>query len=336
MIRSVLIGFIFLIIPVSTLAQDTTTVKAKSEDISENLDLQAVASVFGEAEDLEDFEKRLNDPEAQITNLDMNNDGNVDYLRVLETVKDETHFISIQAVLGDDQFQDVATIEVEKDSSGETQVQVVGDVYMYGPNYIVEPVYVRPPVVFAIFWTPYYSPWYSPWYWGHRPPYYRPWRPYPTHRYRTNVNVHINVNNSYNYTSVRRSKTSVQLQNKNRRNDFGKKHPDQSFKKRNPGVENRNKLSPKDSSRKDLPKKESTRKVQDDWKPSSERGEKGNRSKEGPKGKRDAPKNGNSQVKPVPKTKQTPKAKPTPRAKPAPKEKQKKAPPVRPKQKKRR
>ena len=39
-------------------AQDVTTVKATDATISKNLDLKAVASVFGESKDLEDFEKQ--------------------------------------------------------------------------------------------------------------------------------------------------------------------------------------------------------------------------------------------------------------------------------------
>jgi len=276
--RTLLFGFVLLLMVLPVVAQDTTTIEAKNDDISENLDLEAVASVFGEAEDLEDFEKRLNDPEAQLTNLDLNSDGEVDYLRAMETVKGETHHVAIQAVVGEDQFQDVATIEVEKDSSGETQVQVVGDVYMYGPSYICEPIYVRPPPIFVIFWTPFYNPWRSPCYWGFYPPYYRPWRPYPTRTYRTNVNVNINVNNTYNYTSVRKSKTSVELQQKNRRNDFEKKNPDTTFAKRNPGVENRQQLGKETKNsgkpdQKDMRSGENStgQKVQDDWKPAAER-----------------------------------------------------------------
>ncbi len=238
MLKWCVLSLAFLTVPLTVLAQDTTTVEANSEEIGADLDLELVASIFGESEDLEDFENRLNDPEAEITNLDMNEDGEVDYLRVLETVEGETHFIAIQAVLGDDKYQDVATIEVEKDSSGETQVQVVGDVYMYGPNYICEPVYVHPPVFFVIFWTPYYSPWYSPWYWGHHPPHYHSRHRRSHNHYRTNVEININVNNSYNYTSVRKSETSVKLQKDNRRNDFGKDNPDKSFAKRNPGDQN--------------------------------------------------------------------------------------------------
>jgi len=153
------------------------TVEATDSDISDNLDLEAVASIFGDAKDLEEFEKKLNDPETQISNLDLNEDGEVDYLRVIETSKDNTHLVTIQAVIEKDKYQDVATIDVEKDSKGETQVQVVGDVYMYGPGYIVEPVYVHPPVICVWFWGPLYSPWYSPFYWGFYPPYYHPWHP---------------------------------------------------------------------------------------------------------------------------------------------------------------
>lgn len=256
-------------------AQDVTTVEATDADISENLDLEAVASVFGEAKDLEDFEKKLNDPETQISNLDLNGDGEVDYLRVLEASKGETHVITIQAVIEKDKYQDVATIDVEKDSKGETQVQVVGDVYMYGPTYIIEPVYVHPPVIWVWFWGPHYNPWRSPYYYGYYPPYYRPWHPHPPHRYRTNVHVHVNVNNTYRTTNVRRSTTSVQIQNKNRRNDYGKQNPDRSFQKRNTGASNRSDLSKQNTRPANTKSREAVpstgRKVQDDFKTQSER-----------------------------------------------------------------
>jgi|LGOV01.1.fsa_nt_gb hypothetical protein len=244
---------------VSANAEDVTTVEAESSEIAENLDLNAVASVFGEAENLEDFEKRLNDPDTQISNLDLNEDGEVDYLRVIETSKGDTHLVTIQAVIGEDKYQDVANIDVEKDS-----VQVVGDVAMYGPNYIVEPVYVHPPVIFVFFWGPVYHPWHSPYYWGYYPPYYRPWHPYPRARYRRNVDVHINVNNTYNVTSVRKSKTSVELSKKSRRTDAKLKPLDRQ-----------NIKSPAASTdRKDVkrPTAATGKKVQTDWEPPTERG----------------------------------------------------------------
>ena len=276
---------VLLIASSNLYAEDVTTVEAKDSDISDNLDLEAVASVFGEAKDLEEFEKKLNDPETQISNLDLNEDGEVDYLRVTGTSKGDTHLVTIQAVIGEDQYQDVATIDVEKKSKDETQVQVVGDVYMYGPGYIVQPVYVHPPVIFLFFWGTYYHPWHSPFYWGFYPPYYHPWHPYPIHRYRNNVHIHINVNHSYNHTSIRKSKTSIELQKESRRNDFGAKNPDKSFAKRNEGIKNKHELqqkkkTPKADNRKANAVKKSTGKeVQKDWKPAAEKAGAKNRGK---------------------------------------------------------
>ena len=192
---------IALLIGLSSLnAQDITTVEATDSNVSENLDLEAVASVFGEAKDLEDFEKKLNDPDTQISNLDLNKDDEVDYLRVIESSKGDSRKVTIQAVIGKDKYQDVATINVEEGE--DTQVEVVGDVSMYGSSYVIYPVYVHPPVIVIWFWGPSYNPWRSPYYWGHYPPYYHPWHPHPTSRYRKNVHVHVNVNNSYSRTNV--------------------------------------------------------------------------------------------------------------------------------------
>lgn len=295
-----IIGSLLLVLFIastSLYAKEVTTVEAKNSDISDNLDLEAVASIFGESKDLEEFEKKLNDPKTQISNLDLNEDGEVDYLRVMETSKDDTHLITIQAVIAKDQYQDVATIDVEKKDENETQVQVVGDVYLYGPGYIVEPVYVHPPIIFLFFWGPHYHPWHSPFYWGYYPPHYRPWRPYPRNRYRTNVNVHINKNNSYSYTSVRKSKTSIDLQNKSRRNDFEAKNPDKSFSKRNEGVKNRQALDQKrnkpnvDNTKTNEAKTSTGKKVQKDWKPESKKaGAKSNvKNKKRPKKQFDRP-----------------------------------------------
>ena len=145
-----------LILAMPMVAQDRTTVNAMSSEISDNLDLRAVASIFGDSKNLEDFEQRLNDPDTQISNLDLNNDNRVDYLRVVESVQDNTHLIVVQSVLGLDTYQDVATIEVERDRNNQVSVQVVGDVYMYGTNYIYEPVYVTRPVIFTSFWVHHY------------------------------------------------------------------------------------------------------------------------------------------------------------------------------------
>jgi hypothetical protein len=235
---STLMSFLFL----NSFAQDRTTVNASSSEISDNLDLRAVASIFGDSRDLEDFEKRLNDPKNQISNLDLNGDNEVDYLRVIETVEGRTHLIVLQSVLGRDTFQDVATVEVEKDSNNRVQVQVVGDVYMYGQNYIYEPVYVSTPIIYDYFWTPAYRPYYSSWYWGYYPSYYYAWNPYPVFRYRNNIGIFINFNHHYNYVNYRRCQVAYNNYYSRRGNYYERQHPNRSFERRNSGYTNRYEL----------------------------------------------------------------------------------------------
>lgn len=220
-------------------AQSQTTVYAKNSDISDNLDLRAVASMFGESANLQDFERRLNDPKYQISNLDLNGDDEVDYLRVIESVEDRTHVVIIQAVLDRDVYQDVATIDVERDNYNKVSVQVVGNTYLYGDNYIYEPVYSIAPVIYTSFWVTNYRPYYSTWNWGYYPTYYTAWRPYPIYRYRNNINVCINVHNSYNYVNTRRSYRAPVLYESRRTYGYERMRPNYSFAQRHSNVSNR-------------------------------------------------------------------------------------------------
>ena len=235
-----ILGAIFMVIP--SLAQDKTTVRANSSDISDNLDLRAVATIFGDSKDLEDFERRLNDPKTQISNLDLNNDNYVDYLRVIETIEGNAHIIVIQAVLDTDLYQDIASVEVEKDRDNNVVVQVVGDVYMYGNNYIYEPVYVHRPIIYTTFWAPYYRPYYSTWYWNYYPAYYSCWRPFPIFRYRNHIGIHINFGISFNYVSYRRCGVAYNAYYGRRANGYERRYPNRSFAHRNSGYTNRYEL----------------------------------------------------------------------------------------------
>jgi hypothetical protein len=225
-------------------AQDRTTVSAYNSEISDNLDLRAVASIFGDSRDLADFERRLNDPKIQISNLDLNEDNQVDYLRVIETVEGNAHLIVIQSVLGRDTFQDVATVEVERDRNNRVQVQVVGDVYMYGPNYIYEPVYTYTPVIYTTFWLGNYRPYYSSWYWGYYPSYYYAWSPCPIFRYRNHIGITINFNHHYNYVNYRRCEVAYNgyYRGGRRGNGYEVRYPNRSFQHRNSGYANRYEL----------------------------------------------------------------------------------------------
>lgn len=227
------LGSLFMV-PYAAMADETVTVTATSSDISENLDLKTVATLFGQAKDLEQFEALLNTPDSAFSNLDLNGDGEVDYLRVIETADDNRHLVVIQAVLAKDIYQDVASIFVEKDENNQVTVQVIGDEYIYGADYIIEPVYIYQPVIYDWFWGPSWVCWHSPYYWGYWPGWWHPyhcidpflywdhcyWHHYhhPICSYRTGYHHH------HHYRP---------MHDRVRRNDLAHRHPDRSFAMRN-------------------------------------------------------------------------------------------------------
>jgi len=228
----------------STKAQQRviTTTRATSSDISDNLDLDAVSSIFADSKNLEDFEFRLNDPENRISNLDLNQDGYVDYLRVIETANDNNSLVVIQAVLDRDIYQDVATIEIERRPDGNHRIQVVGDAYIYGANYIIQPVFIRPPVIFSFFWGPRFAIWNSPYYWGYYPRWYSYYRPYSVIKYQRFITVHIDRRVTFNRINERHFNISGDSYSRIRRNDYATRYPDRAFENRHRDVQNRNEL----------------------------------------------------------------------------------------------
>lgn len=232
----------FLMLFGVTPAQTTVTVTVDDEDISNNLDLYGIAYIFGEAEDLADFEARINSEDAQISNLDLNGDGQVDYLRVVEAVEDDMHVIIIQAVLAEDLYQDVATVLVDKETTTQSvSVQIVGDPYIYGEDYIIEPVYVTTPVIYATFWRPAYRCYISPYYWGYYPSYFY---------YRPCVGVDVYLYNMHRFRRAHYAHMSFHYADKPRRNytkahatisrkGYATRHPNKSFSARNNGVANK-------------------------------------------------------------------------------------------------
>lgn len=228
-----------IVFSLTSCAQNRTVVSSTNAEISDNLDLTAVSSIFGESANLNDFERRLNDPQLQISNLDLNYDNRVDYLRVIESVENNTHVVVIQSVLGRDQFQDVATIEIEKTVQNRFTVQIVGNAYIYGQNYIYEPVYYSTPRIYASFSVNLYRPYVSSWTWGYYPSYYIAWNPYPVYRYRQNIYGCINYHNTYTYVNYRKCYRAPVIYNRYSCNSYERQYPQQSFSHRNSYYSNR-------------------------------------------------------------------------------------------------
>jgi len=136
---------------------------------------------------MEAFEKALNDPETGINNLDLNADGDADFIRVVEQADGDARLIILQVPLAENEFQDVATIEVEKTADDEYNMQLHGNHIIYGYDYYVAPAHVHIHAWPIISWMygPVYRPYRSVFRIGFYPRWYRTYRPVSLTVYRT-------------------------------------------------------------------------------------------------------------------------------------------------------
>jgi hypothetical protein len=160
----------------SVQANDNVSIVTPTSEAAVGLDLQAVGELFAETKNLEDFEKALNNPEDGLNNLDLDSNGEVDYIRIVEKVEGDTHVIILQAAIGKDEFQDVATIEVEK-VGNDYNMQIRGDALIYGANYYYRPLHVSVWPIFTWIYRPAYRPYHSRFYFGVYPRWWRPFHP---------------------------------------------------------------------------------------------------------------------------------------------------------------
>ena len=213
---------------------NTVTVTTYNSDPCFYLDLNAVAAAFAESRSVREFEQILNSSRYMINNLDLNRDGWIDYLRVIETHSGYYHTMLIQACLAPGVFQDVATLIAERRTSA-LYVEVVGDRYLYGYNYIVRPVFVKRPPIWDVFGRPTYAVWTSPYHYGYFPSYYTQPKPIYLNHYQAYVTTYMS-NHHYchtceypttvfysNYTNMTRNSS---------RNDYATQHPNDSFEQR--------------------------------------------------------------------------------------------------------
>ena len=160
----------------------------------DNLDLFAVMNLLEKSSSPKDFEKLLNEKSNHVNNLDLNGDGRVDYIRVIDNVDENDHAFILRVPLNANESQDVAVIEMEKRGNNKVNMELIGDKDLYGANYIVQPKNEKSQAGFLLadvdilvnvwYWpfvTAVYSPgyvvWVSPYYWDYYPEYWVEWEP---------------------------------------------------------------------------------------------------------------------------------------------------------------
>jgi hypothetical protein len=175
----------------------------------DNFSLHGALQMFQQSASPEDFEKAVNTEGNNVNNLDLNGDGDIDYVRVIDMSEGDVHAFVLQVPVSETESQDVAVIELEKTGPESAVIQILGDEELYGEQVIIEPdgeqeqsedskkgkgphSYNRDDLSYVVVnvwgwpcvrfvYAPAYRPWVSPWRWRYYPAWWRPWRPVRWH-----------------------------------------------------------------------------------------------------------------------------------------------------------
>ncbi len=163
---------------------NVTVQQTIGQDAASGLDLQAVGELVKRAKTGEAFERMLNDSSVGINNLDLDENGAVDYIKVTEYGSGTQRGFSLTVDLADGQTQEVATIEIEKTSDGRAHIQSYGNQHLYGSGYYYHSHTSLTNVLLISYLFSSHRPYYSPWGYGRYPSAYRsyPSRSYDSYR----------------------------------------------------------------------------------------------------------------------------------------------------------
>lgn len=250
-----------LFLLVVCIATATVNTKAQTDSTGmpgDNFSLQGALEMFKQSSSIEEFEKLINTENKNVNNLDLNGDGEIDYVSVVSKADKDVHAFILRVAISESENQDIAVIELEKTGDTTALLQIIGDEEIYGeqviaeasdegdeedtdeakgsgPSYnfneasrIIVNVFYWPSVRFV--YRPAYKPWISPWSWRHYPGWWRPWRPvrwhvfHPRrlhyHRHFAVVHTHRAVVAHRVYTPFRSSSAVVRTRTTVARNNY--------------------------------------------------------------------------------------------------------------------
>lgn len=180
----------------------------------DHFNLNGALEMFKSSANLADFEQRLNTEDNYVNNLDLNQDGEVDYVKVTEYRESDIRTVVLQVPVTETESQDVAVIEIEKNGDESALLQIAGDADLYGEEQIVEPtdatnaatqqrvvvnVWQWPSVRYI--YAPGYAVYRPAWRWHYYPAYFHPWRVRPFRLYYYHARPY---RSSYRVVRVRR------------------------------------------------------------------------------------------------------------------------------------
>jgi hypothetical protein len=180
------VGFMITCGQHQSAAQDQA-VTTTSTPAAAGLDLQAVTEIVKQSKNAAEIEQKLNAP-GSVNNLDLDGDGNVDYVHVTEYGKGNMRGFSFTVMDSTGANHEIATVEIERGYDS-ANVIVYGEPAYYGPGCYYTGAWVPADIVlWAYLWHPHRF-YYSPYHYGYYPQYYHPYHPVAFAAYSSHVTI---------------------------------------------------------------------------------------------------------------------------------------------------
>jgi hypothetical protein len=168
-------------------------------------DVNKLAQFVKTSTDPQTLEKAINDPKNQINNLDLDKDGNIDYLKVEESDKNK---LKVVDDISDSQSVTVASVNVNPTDNNTADLNIQGN-----PDYVGNNNYYHSSFSFTDFLLmsyllrphSYYMPMYH---YGYYPSYYTRTRTYTSFRPTTSSSMSTRVSSRSSLSSPTRSQRS--------------------------------------------------------------------------------------------------------------------------------
>ncbi len=180
----------------------------------DGLDLTALIELVKKGKSAKSIENKLNNT-GGINNLDLDEDGKVDFIKVTEYGnKKSSYGFSFTVEVAEGEEQEIAEIEIEK-SGDNAEIIARGNEQVYGSNHHYRS---RSLLTDLLIWRYLITPhpfYYSHWGWGRYPGYYRSYAPVSTSVYRS-VTRNVTRNSNASKLSKNSPKRKSSLSNPNR------------------------------------------------------------------------------------------------------------------------
>ncbi|WP_448697917.1 hypothetical protein ACFGVR_13985 [Mucilaginibacter sp. AW1-3] len=179
--------------------QNNVTIQSNT---TAGFDVNKLANLVKTSTDPQVLEKAINDPANGINNLDLDKDGNIDYLKVNEPGQNQLDVIDD---ISKDQSVTVASIKVNPTDNNSADLSVQGNPQYVGDNYYYHSHFTLGDFLLMSYLMrphPYYVPMYH---YGYYPHYYSRTRVSTTYRTSTPTSANRSYSRSLNSSGSQRS-----------------------------------------------------------------------------------------------------------------------------------